>query len=56
MEFFTHVSKKRSIVHFVVLAVVLFSVMSFVLNKAGEAVAEMNNLTDMPVYLGVKAK
>lgn len=56
MEFFTHGSKKRSILHFIVLAVVLLSVMSFLLNKAGEAVAEMNNLTDMPVYLGVKAR
>lgn len=56
MEFFTHASKKRSIVHFVVLAIVLLSVMSFVLNKSGEAVAEMNDLGDRPVYLGVKAK
>lgn len=56
MEFFTHASKKRSIIHFVVLVAVLLSVMSFVLNKAGEAVAEMNDLTDTPVYLGVKVR
>lgn len=42
--------------HFAILAVVLFSTLYFILNKAGEAVAEINNMNIAPVYLGTKVR
>ncbi len=45
---------KRSLLNFAILIIVATATTIFVLGEARKAVAEINALSNMPVYLGVR--